>query len=256
MVSFYKTNKICTTILCDTKAVFVLTSNHFRKCFSVNEGVWLHMENKFSGSYLKLTEKMSLWPQKWFEDQFFTSNHFRVRRAERERERERERAQITPSMSPVNPELQSDDHMHQIACSSLTIARSSPMIERKPRSHAPVRRSRGSPDRTLQSNDWEEAKIARSSLTIDLAFDLAFDPSIFDPPISFCDFDFCCCCGGVVVVFWWLWLLIAGVCCRGLNWSFGGVWCWDLAVILKFFVIKFVWMLRKWPRKCEKFVGK
>ena len=57
------------------------------------------------------------------------------------------------------------------------------------------------------------------------------------------------------MVFWWLWLLIAGVCCRGLNWSFGGVWCWDLAVIcsvdwdlaviLKFFVIKFAWMLRK-----------
>ena len=31
-----------------------------------------------------------------------------------------------------------------------------------------------------------------------------------------CDFDFCC-CGGVMVVFWWLWLLIASVCCRGLN---------------------------------------
>ena len=52
----------------------------------------------------------------------------------------------------------------------------------------------------------------------------------FDPLISLYDFDFCC-CGGVVVVFWWLWLLIAEVCCRGLNWSFGGVWCWDLAVI-------------------------
>ena len=181
MVSFYKTNKICTTILCDTKAVFVLTSNHFRKCFSVDEGVWLHMENKFSGSYLKLTEKMSLWPRKWFEAQIFTSNHFRVRRAEREGERERERerartreeAQITPSTLPANPELQSDDRTHQIACSSLTIARSSPTIERKPRSYAPVRRSRGSPDRTLQSDDQEEAKIARSSPTMDLAFDLA-----------------------------------------------------------------------------------
>ena len=229
MVSFYKTNKICTTILCDTKAVFVLTSNHFRKCFSVNEGVWLHMENKFFGSYLKLIEKMSLWPQKWFEDQFFTSNHFRVRRAEREREREpRSRLQChrwTPSSSPT-----------------IAYTRSHVPVWRL---HALVRWSRGSPDRTLQFDDWEEAKIARSSLTIDLAFDLAFDPSIFDPPISLCDFDFCCCCGGVVVVFWWLWLLIAGVCCRGLNWSFGGVWCWDLAVILKFFVIKFVWMLRK-----------
>ena len=36
-------------------AVFVLASNHFRKYFSVNTGVWLRMENKFSGSYLKLT---------------------------------------------------------------------------------------------------------------------------------------------------------------------------------------------------------
>ena len=64
------------------------------------------------------------------------------------------------------------------------------------------------------------------------------------------------------MVFWWLWLLIAEVYCRGLNWSFGGVWCWDLAVIcsvdwdlaviLKFSVIKFVLMLRK----CEKFVRK
>ena len=33
-------------------------------------------------------------------------------------------------------------------------------------------------------------------------------------------------------MWWWvllacrrLWLLIAGVCCRGLNWSCGGVWC-------------------------------
>ena len=59
----------------------------------------------------------------------------------------------------------------------------------------------------------------------------------------------------MVVVFWWLWLLIVEVCCRGLNWSFSGVWSWDLAVIcsvdwdlaviLKFSVIKFVLMLRK-----------
>ena len=51
---------------CDTrinlhpKAVFVSTSNHFRKCFSVNAGVWLRKENIFSGNYLKLTRKMSL----------------------------------------------------------------------------------------------------------------------------------------------------------------------------------------------------
>ena len=80
---------------------------------------------------------------------------------------------------------------------------------------------------------------------LDLATRSRLRPRAFNPPIFLCDFDFCCCCGGVVVVFWWLWLLIAGVCCRGLNWSFGYVWCGDLAMILKFFVIKFVWMLRK-----------
>ena len=159
--------------------------------------------------------KMRLWTRKWFEAQIFTSNHFRVRRAERERERKRararEEAQITPSTSPANPELQSDNRTaHYADCSTAPIA---------------LRRS-----------------ISPSILP---SRDVAFDPLILDPLISLCDFDFCCCCGGVVVVFWWLWLLIAGVCCLWLNWSFGGVWCWDLAVILKFFVIKFVWMLRK-----------
>ena len=154
-------------------------------------------------------------------------------RTERERERERESARGSP------------DHAFDVAGEPRAPVR---------RSHAPVQRSRGSPDRTLQSDDRtlhsddrEEAQIACSSPTIDLVpLDPSiFNPPIFDPPISLCDFDFCCCCGGVVVVFWWLWLLIAVVCCHGLNWSFGGVWCWDLAVILKFFVIKFVWILRK-----------
>ena len=127
---------------------------------------------------------------------------------------------------------------------------------------APVRRSH-TPDRTgLVNRSTVLIAPCRSiSPSISPPRDLAFNPSIFDPLISLslslslCDFDFCCCCGGVVVVFWWLWLLIARVCCRGLNWSSGGVWCWDLAVIcsvdwdlaviLIFSVIKFVWMLRK-----------
>ena len=123
---------------------------------------------------------------------------------------------------------------------------------------APVWRSHA-PDRTGLVN--RNTALIAPRRSISPLRDLAFDP-----PISLslwfwflCDFDFFCCCGGVVVVFWWLWLLIAEVCCCGLNWSFGGVWCWDLAVIcsvdwdlamiLKFSVIKFVWMLRK----CEKF---
>ena len=34
---------------------FVLSSNHFRKWFSINAGVWLRMENKFSRNYFQLT---------------------------------------------------------------------------------------------------------------------------------------------------------------------------------------------------------
>ena len=148
-------------------------------------------------------------------------------RRERERERESAReeeegAQITPSSSLANPELQSDDRTHQIA-----LRRS--ILQHRADRTAPL-----------------DLASARSRLrSISPPRDLAFDPLI-----SLCDFDFCCCCGGVVVLFWWLFVLIAGVCCLGLNWSFGDVWCWDLAVIcsvnwdlaviLKFSVIKFV----------------
>ena len=41
----------------EPKAVFVLVSNHFRKCFSINAGVWLRIKNKFSGKYFQLTVK-------------------------------------------------------------------------------------------------------------------------------------------------------------------------------------------------------
>jgi len=39
----------------ETKAVFVLGENHFRKCFFVNAGVWLRMENKFFENAFQLT---------------------------------------------------------------------------------------------------------------------------------------------------------------------------------------------------------
>ena len=35
--------------------MFVLASNHFRKCFSVNAGVRLRMENKFFENYFQVT---------------------------------------------------------------------------------------------------------------------------------------------------------------------------------------------------------
>ena len=82
--------------------MFVLASNHFRKCFSVNVGVWLRMENKFSENGFQLTVCFS-----WFDPEMVWSENFHFKpfsdsRAKREREREREeeeRAQIMPSTS-------------------------------------------------------------------------------------------------------------------------------------------------------------
>ena len=74
-----------------TKVVFVLASNHFRKSFSVNAGVWLRMENGFSGKEFPLTVKLRPLTRKIFSAKILPSNHFR-RRAKRERERERTHA--------------------------------------------------------------------------------------------------------------------------------------------------------------------
>ena len=83
--------------------MFVLASNHFRKCFSVNVGVWLRMENKFFGNYFQLIgcfegfDSEMVWSEN-FHFKPFTDSHAK-------RERERERAQITPQTK-----LHSDDH--------------------------------------------------------------------------------------------------------------------------------------------------
>ena len=71
-----------------TQAVFVLASNHFRKCFSVNAGVWLRMENEFSRKEFQLTVKLRPLTWKIFSTKILPSNHFR-RHAKREREREK-----------------------------------------------------------------------------------------------------------------------------------------------------------------------
>ena len=60
----------------------------FRKCFSVNVGVWLRMENGFSGKEFQLTPKLRPLTRKIFSAKILPSNHFQ-RRAKRERERER-----------------------------------------------------------------------------------------------------------------------------------------------------------------------
>ena len=83
-----------------SKAVFVLGENHFRKCFSGNEAVWLVRKILFSGNWNPLTQKKSLWPRKCFYTSIFSSKHFRKMR-ERERERERARAQEEKIQSEI-----------------------------------------------------------------------------------------------------------------------------------------------------------
>ena len=176
------------------------------------------------------------WPGKWAFDHGnglklkFSLQTISGSDAQREREREREResarargSQITPSTLPAKP---------RSSFPGPTIARYSSTIERKPRSyapvrrsHAPVRRSRGS----RRSHAPVRRSISRRSIlrrSISL-LDLASAQSRLRPTdLSLWFWFLLLLCGGVVVVFGWLWLLIAGICCRGSNWSFGGVWCW------------------------------
>ena len=106
--------------------MFVLGENHFRKCFSVNAGVWLRMENKFSGNAFQLTV---CWGVKWFPFLFYLQISFsgkqreswvRVRscpRAEREREREKRPNPETDSDEPRN-RIQRTQKTQDRACSS------------------------------------------------------------------------------------------------------------------------------------------
>ena len=71
--------------------MFVLDENHFRKCFSENEAVWLVRKILFSGNWNMLTEKKSLWPWKSFYTSIFPSKYFRKMR-ERERQSARARS--------------------------------------------------------------------------------------------------------------------------------------------------------------------
>ena len=70
------------------KAVFVLASNRFRKCFSVNAGVWLRMENKFSGNYFQLTGCFEGFDPEMVWSENFHFKPFSDSRAKTERERE------------------------------------------------------------------------------------------------------------------------------------------------------------------------
>ena len=81
------------------KAVFVLASNHFRKCFSVNAGVWLRMENKFFRKYFQLTMCFS-----WFDPEMVWSENFHFKPfPDSCAKRERDRTQTTPRTQSPEP---------------------------------------------------------------------------------------------------------------------------------------------------------
>ena len=71
--------------------MFVLASNHFRKCFSVNASVWLRMENKFSRKYFQLTVCFNGFNSEIGFSQNFHFKPFPDSHAKREREREKGR---------------------------------------------------------------------------------------------------------------------------------------------------------------------
>ena len=79
--------------------MFVLGENHFRKCFSVNAGVWLRMENKFSGNAFQLTVCFS-----WFDPEMVWNENFHFKPFPNSRaKRERDHTQITPRTQSPEP---------------------------------------------------------------------------------------------------------------------------------------------------------
>ena len=100
--------------------MFVLASNHFRKWFSVNVGVWLRMENKFFGNYFQLTGCFEGFDPEMVWSENFHFKPFSDSRAQREREREPSTSTspiyepITPLTSPTSPITPSTSPIYEL----------------------------------------------------------------------------------------------------------------------------------------------
>ena len=82
--------------------MFVLALNHFQKCFFINVGVWLRMENKFSGKHFQLTVCFNGFDLEMVWSENFHFKPFLDSRAKTERERwRRESVVLKPSSSPT-----------------------------------------------------------------------------------------------------------------------------------------------------------
>ena len=109
-----------------TRAVFVLTSNYFRKCFSIKVGVWQHTENTVNGKWFPLwPENTLVFGVKWFPLLFSLQSISRLRHAQRERERERERREIANLETDSN----SDEPRNRLRLTQKTQDRENPFVK-------------------------------------------------------------------------------------------------------------------------------
>ena len=84
------------------ETAFVLGENGFQKCFSVNAGVWLRMENTFFGNAFQFDRVLGV---KSFPFLFYLQISFSGKHREREREREPIAGDHEPSTSPATQSL-------------------------------------------------------------------------------------------------------------------------------------------------------
>ena len=123
--------------------MFVLASNHFRKCFSVNAGVWLRMENKFSKKYFQLTVCFNGFDPEIGFSQNFHFKSFSDSHAKRERERERRESPYHAfdftgkPRAQIMPRTHSPDHAFDFVELRTDLRTHEPIFDPEPLTHKP-----------------------------------------------------------------------------------------------------------------------
>ena len=171
--------------------MFVLASNHFQKCFSVNASVWLRMENNFSGNYFQLTGCFEGFDLEMVWSENFHFKPFPDSHAKRERE-------PSTSTSPTSPITAFDFDFADLWTHRSTN-----------RSRLRLRRSTN-PRTDLRPRAFDPEPRTHKPISLSLSVSLIFCVILIDPR-AFDLWFFCCCCGGVLVVF----LLCDGGFCVG-----------------------------------------
>ena len=193
--------------------MFVLPSNHFRKCFSVNAGVWLRMENKIFGNYFQLTVCFEGFDPEMVWSENFHFKPFPDSRAKREKEPSTSTLSIyepiTPSTLPTLPITPS----------------TSPIFDPEPSTYRSMNPRTDLWPRAFDfAGDPEPSRHEPTNQSLSLSLSLSLCD--FDRPTNrstfLCDFDFLLslfdlwffllllwwcgwwCFGGFLVVWWWV----------------------------------------------------